>query len=85
MGRGIFLLSGSGQADYAGNDDADPEMRVLKDSLRCMWLTMAPEALQCGERAEEAAEALLATLQEFDPEKGEAIFRDIITQRVMGT
>ena len=56
-------------------------MRVLKDSLRCMWLTMAPEALQCGERAEEAAEALLATLQEFNTEKGEAIYRHIMSVR----
>ncbi len=74
-------LSGTGAADPTGSDNADPEMRVLKDSLRCLWLTMAPEALQCGERAEEAAEALLATLQEFNTEKGEAIYRHIMSVR----
>lgn len=60
-------------------DDNGVEMRLLIDSLRCLWLTMAPEALQCEDKAEEAKNMLLDTLHEIDPEKAHLICKDILS------
>ena len=69
-----FFTSGNGSYE-----NCDPEMRVLLDSLRCLWLKMAPEALQCEDQAEEAETVLLETLNEVCPGKGGLIYREILS------
>ena len=52
-----------------------------KDSLYCNQCGKELRKEEAVENAEEAAEALLATLQEFNTEKGEAIFGHIMSVR----
>ena len=58
-----------------------PELMVLIESLRCLWLSMAPEALHCEDRCEEAAAKLLQTLNTVSPEDSELMCRDILKCR----
>ena len=58
---------------------SDPGKRVLADALRCLWLTMAPEPLQCGDRAEEASAGLYEVLKICEPRKCELIHREILS------
>ena len=59
------------------DEDCSPDIRVLTDSLRCLWLTMAPDVLHCEDSAAEAADRLMHTLNGISPERGTRIFRDI--------
>lgn len=61
------------------SESDSPEMLILTCSLRCLWLTMAPEALQCGGKAEEAAAELMSALEAFSPDRCQDIFRDIMS------
>ena len=54
------------------------ERRILICSLRCLWLTMAPEALQCEDKAETAAAVLRQELQESCPDKADKVYGDIL-------
>ncbi|MBQ6388172.1 MAG: MerR family transcriptional regulator [Mogibacterium sp.] len=65
--------------DRSGDEAHSPEIRVLTGSLRCLWLTMAPEALHCEDIAEEAADVLRSALQEINYERSEQIYRDIMS------
>jgi hypothetical protein len=55
-----------------------PEIRVLTASLRCLWLTMAPEALHCEDKAAEARNSLVSALYRIDPERAQQICKDIM-------
>ncbi len=54
------------------------EIRVLIASLRSMWLTMAPEALHCEDKASEARVTLVSALFKIEPVKAEQICTDIL-------
>ena len=62
-----------------GVDDLSPEMRLLASSLRCLWLTMAPEVLGCGDKAVASREALASELSKISPENGGMILEDILS------
>ncbi len=54
-------------------------IRVLADSLRCLWLIMAPEVLGCADKAAEATAMLSATLSELCGDRADLVCMDILS------
>lgn len=55
-----------------------PEIRLLINTLRFLWLSMAPEALRCEDKAREASAKLKSVLNEISPENSEHIYKEIL-------
>ena len=64
--------------DFSYHETERQEIRLLINTLRCLWLSMAPEALRCEGKAREASAKLRATLNEIRPEKAEQIYKEIL-------